>query len=244
MRVTMQKLVLGLAVVGLAVGGGWLWLRSRVDPHPVPVTAAAAPDYQVVPIVRLPPFQVVTGSSSNPEQGVASGGRWSNPDDETAMAAAMGAVVPPAISERLGLHEGRGRFGRLRPAPMTARIRSATSEAASESAVSPVPSDPPPTLESSGVVPPGTLERTINHHRADIRACERKRGAGSQPGGKLALRWTILPDGRAEDVRVRVSDGNIDDEALSRCVVDRVSRWRFEVPEGGPALVASTFVFQ
>jgi hypothetical protein len=248
MTVTAKKLLLALGGAVFGFGGTWLAFRPHPHPRPVPVAASPAARYDIKPLVLLPPVNVSAASAPSktavppkPEASPAPA-RSAKLGKRSADDPMRGAVVTAPASERLALREGRGRIGRLRPASASARIRPAASENVDEPTVD-VAREAPSAVETPrGSLAPGALEQAISAHRVEIRGCARKRDDGSEPRGKLALRWTVLPDGRVQDVRVG-EGGNIDDAELSQCVVNRVARWRFSPPEGGPAPVSSTFVF-
>jgi hypothetical protein len=241
MNVTAKKLA--AVALGLMVGVGavLLWQTRSTDRAPArPVAVAPAVSPQIEPVITLPPFSVAVGAEGTRVN--ATKLRMSDAmSEDDAMA---GISSPSEAAKGLGLREGRGRFGRLRPADVRGQIHSATTGRVSEPpAPLLMPHEEP--VPEPGVLEPNDVERTIKQHRGEVRACARLPNgtrAGRLARGKIAVRWTVGSDGAAQDVEV--AESTIDDVRVSQCVMETVSRWRFAPPEGGPALAASTFVFQ
>jgi hypothetical protein len=91
---------------------------------------------------------------------------------------------------------------------------------------------------------PSGLERdvimqVIRAHQHEVKFCYEK-ALQEKPrlGGKVAMAWTIGPDGRVASASIE--DDTVPDPSVARCVRDRVLTWVFPPPEGG-GLVNVTF---
>ena len=244
MSVTAKKLLAVALGLGTGVGGLVFWqLRSpdRSEQHqPRAVAPATVPSPQIEPVITLPPFSIAVSPEGT--KVAATKLEMSLMSEDEAM---KGIAVSPQAARGLGLREGRGRFGRMRPPDVGGQIHSATSDRVGEDPAPEILHTEPP-AQAEGVLDPENLQQTIKRHRTEVRMCARQPTGGSRFGrlarGKIALRWTVLPDGTPGNIEVAQS--TIDDPRVARCVVDNLRHWRFDPPERGTAPAASTFVFQ
>jgi TonB family protein len=96
---------------------------------------------------------------------------------------------------------------------------------------------------SAGQVDASQLRREMKTRVGALRTCyERALKRDPGLGGKLLLRFTILPVGTVTSVELE-SD-SLNDPDMTRCVRQSVAGWRFSAPEGGAVEVAFPFVFQ
>jgi hypothetical protein len=237
MTVTAKKLVMIALGLGFGVGGPLLW-HQRSQRAAIPQVIVQEREepaaIRIEPLVMVPPFWIALDPEDRKR--LATGAPMSA--DE----AMKGIAVAAPAEKGLGLREGRGRVGRMRPRDASGHIRPASPHKVEETPAAEVVREQQP-ARAQGVLDPGSLEDTIQRHRSEIRACGEPtptRG-GRRAHGKLALRWIVRPDGRADNVEIR--ENTVDDPRLTRCVVNSLERWQFDAPEGGPARVSSTFVF-
>jgi len=238
MTVTAKKLV--AVVLGLVFGiGGPLILQRphrQTSERVIVQERNEAASMRIEPLVMVPPFWIAL--SPEARKSLATGGTMPMSEDD----AMKGIAVASPLEKGLGLREGRGRVGRVRPRDLSSHIRPASTQRVGETPASEFVYEQTP-VGAEGVMQPSRLEDTIQRHRSEIRACNEPTAArgGRRSQGKLALRWTVTPDGRAESVEIR--ENTVEDPRLTRCVLNSLGRWQFDAPEGGPARVSSTFVF-
>lgn len=101
-------------------------------------------------------------------------------------------------------------------------------------------------VSPDGGAPPLTREEVrlvVRAKLADVRACF-DAGLADDPelGGRLRVRFTITPEGRAVDAEI-VED-ELAPSPVGACIVERLASWQFPRPRDGRALrVAYPFVF-
>ncbi len=79
---------------------------------------------------------------------------------------------------------------------------------------------------------PELIRRVIEDNKNQVRFCyERELQAHQDLAGRVALRWTIGPDGRV--TAARVTESTLGNARVERCIVERVKTWRFPEPPGG-----------
>lgn len=89
-------------------------------------------------------------------------------------------------------------------------------------------------------IPPAEIERVVRNGTSQIWACYEAR-LNDVPDLRVQLEVLMLVDGDGQVQRATVTRGASADEALSRCVIERVSRWRFPAPRIGGVQVRRTF---
>lgn len=101
------------------------------------------------------------------------------------------------------------------------------------------PYEPPPDTLA------GYVRAQVRAHRPELRRCY-ERALAESPGlrGRLAIRFTIQPDGSLTDVEVR--DDELGSDALAECVVAVVRAWTMppELSSVRRATVTYPLVFQ
>lgn len=88
----------------------------------------------------------------------------------------------------------------------------------------------------------GALDRdevfeVIQNHRAQLQHCYERQLTAGRPelSGRLVLQWVIGKSGLVETARVTESE--LDNTPLERCLLSRVLAWRFPEPAGGGVVV-------
>jgi hypothetical protein len=77
------------------------------------------------------------------------------------------------------------------------------------------------------------VRKVIRDHEAQIRYCyEQELQRNPKLEGKVAIRWTINPDGRVSNLQL---DGatTLDDKRVQDCMMSRIATWEFPKPKGG-----------
>lgn len=88
------------------------------------------------------------------------------------------------------------------------------------------------------------VRRVVHHNANQIRYCY-ARSLQRSDGlvGKVAIRWTIGPDGRVS--ATKITDNTVADPKLAECMRRKIARWRFPVPKDGKvAVVHFPWVFE
>ena len=94
--------------------------------------------------------------------------------------------------------------------------------------------DPVPTI------PQAAIDRVVASGMPQIRACYEARLADVPDlRATLEARIVVDPDGHVRDAAI--TRGASTDEALSRCVIERIRRWRFPAPRHGELQLRRTF---
>jgi hypothetical protein len=88
------------------------------------------------------------------------------------------------------------------------------------------------------------IQRVIRSHLHEIRYCyERELAKDKSLGGKVVVKFTILPSGRVHEAGKKFS--NMHNEDVVECMLSRVQRWQFPKPKKGvPVLVSYPFLFK
>ncbi|MFP2932012.1 AgmX/PglI C-terminal domain-containing protein, partial [Pyxidicoccus sp. 3LG] len=101
--------------------------------------------------------------------------------------------------------------------------------------VPPDPSKPPAELAQSDIF------EVVLANKGDITTCAREQQEAAGEGGRVVLRWNILPSGKVSEVVTETSA--LKGTPLARCIEDKVRGWTFpkHQEQGGP--VRFPFVF-
>ncbi len=98
----------------------------------------------------------------------------------------------------------------------------------------------PPFLRDEAKVEVGLrgeeIRAVVRAHIDDLRRCHETRPPDAPPAGRIALRFTIGPDGRVSKVS---AEGGPHDDELARCIARELGRWRFPEPRGGGTVEVS-----
>ena len=90
------------------------------------------------------------------------------------------------------------------------------------------------------------VERVVRRHRAQIKYCyelELMRTPGLE--GKLVMQWVIGQDGKVRSAKSRAEGTTLANEALTRCIVNKVRTWVFPSPKGGGVVIVNwPFMFK
>ncbi|MDE0883738.1 MAG: AgmX/PglI C-terminal domain-containing protein, partial [Myxococcota bacterium] len=106
-------------------------------------------------------------------------------------------------------------------------------------------------LNSAGSKVKGNLdrkvvERVVRRHRAQIKYCyelELMRTPGLE--GKLVMQWVIGPNGRVRSAKARTQGTTLANDALTRCIINKIRAWAFDKPRGGGVVVVNwPFLFK
>ncbi|MEQ8454119.1 MAG: AgmX/PglI C-terminal domain-containing protein [Sandaracinaceae bacterium] len=89
-------------------------------------------------------------------------------------------------------------------------------------------------------LPPAAIERVVRQYQIQIQACYEAR-LEAVPGLSVDLEVLLRVDADGHVDRAEVTRGASADEALTRCVMERVTRWRFPAPRHGSVQVRREF---
>lgn len=92
----------------------------------------------------------------------------------------------------------------------------------------------------ASTISPADIERVVRNGTSQIWACYEAR-LNEVPDLRVQLDVLVMVDGDGQVQRASITRGASADEALSRCVIERVSRWRFPAPGTGGVQVRRTF---
>jgi TonB family protein len=86
--------------------------------------------------------------------------------------------------------------------------------------------------------------KVVKSHQREIQYCyEAELNANPDLAGKVAVVWTIGPDGGVTDANV--TETSLAAERAEQCMLTRIRRWKFpEVPGGGIVTVTFPWVFK
>jgi hypothetical protein len=101
--------------------------------------------------------------------------------------------------------------------------------------VPPDPSKPPATLAQSDVF------EVVLANKGDITACAREQQAPPREGGRVVVRWSILPTGKVDEVVTETA--SLQGTPLARCIEAKVRAWSFPRHQEQGAPVRFPFVF-
>ncbi|HEY8207304.1 MAG TPA: AgmX/PglI C-terminal domain-containing protein [Myxococcaceae bacterium] len=88
------------------------------------------------------------------------------------------------------------------------------------------------------------IYKVVKSHEREIQYCyEQELNAHPDLSGKVAVVWTIGPDGGVTDATV--TETSLSAERAEQCILTRIRRWKFpEVPGGGIVTVTFPWVFK
>jgi tetratricopeptide (TPR) repeat protein len=93
------------------------------------------------------------------------------------------------------------------------------------------------------------VRQVVREHLMELRDCyeaelvrSRAADSGTDPNGKVEIRWTIA-DGAVTSVELVSATPGID-KHLSGCVANAIRGWRFPIPQGGTTVVTYPFTFK
>ncbi|MBZ4415650.1 AgmX/PglI C-terminal domain-containing protein [Myxococcus sp. RHSTA-1-4] len=101
--------------------------------------------------------------------------------------------------------------------------------------VPPDPSKPPAELAQSDIF------EVVLANKGDITACARELQQPPKEGGRVVVRWSILPTGKVGEVVTETA--SIQGTPLARCIEAKVRAWNFPRHQGQGAPVRFPFVF-
>jgi TonB family protein len=55
------------------------------------------------------------------------------------------------------------------------------------------------------------------------------------------VQWTIAPTGKVRSASVQFS--SVTSDALTRCILGEIKKWKFPQPKGGQVIVSYPFIF-
>lgn len=96
---------------------------------------------------------------------------------------------------------------------------------------------------TSGSIDKEVIRRVIRMHMNEVRFCYEK-GLAKNPAleGRIAVAFRIGTSGAVESSVVR--DSTLKNPEVEACIADRVRRWQFPQPKGGPVGVTYPFVLR
>lgn len=87
-----------------------------------------------------------------------------------------------------------------------------------------------------------TIPKYTSKYLRSIEWCyQRRQRSHPAPAGTLMFVFAVDPDGRTHDASI--DPAGLRDDALERCVADKIARWRFPAPRGGTPRVVVTMTF-
>lgn len=89
-------------------------------------------------------------------------------------------------------------------------------------------------------IPPEAIERVVRQNQIQIQACYEAR-LNAIPGLSVDLEVLLRVDADGHVDRAEVTRGAGEDPALTRCVMERVTRWRFPAPRHGSVQIRREF---
>ncbi|MEE2787822.1 MAG: AgmX/PglI C-terminal domain-containing protein [Myxococcota bacterium] len=93
-----------------------------------------------------------------------------------------------------------------------------------------------------GVLDPSAIGRVVGRRKGAIKSCyEKQLKRNPKLRGTVKVQFTILESGRVD--RVKVLQDTTGDQAVGRCIKQKMRRWRFPKPDGGSVTVSFPFVF-
>lgn len=99
-----------------------------------------------------------------------------------------------------------------------------------------------PQTAGTGELDQSNLRSVIRRRQSDIQRCY-ERGLASDPElrGRVEIQFTVGRGGAVTEASLRTNEVG---DAVGSCIVGRVRRWRFEEPQGGPAVVRFPFILE
>jgi len=94
----------------------------------------------------------------------------------------------------------------------------------------------------TGALDGKAISKVVNRRKRAVKGCyEKELKRTPDLSGKVSVQFEILESGRVGEVRVL--EDTIDNEAVSKCIVRQIKRWRFPKPDGGSVRTTFPFVF-
>lgn len=97
---------------------------------------------------------------------------------------------------------------------------------------------PEPTRINGEGLDKESISRVVKRHMSEVKFCyESALASNASLAGKIAVTWTI--DATGAVASADVAESSLNSEAVERCVLDRIRRWRFPEPRGGGVVVVT-----
>mgnify|MGYP000070664532 CR=1 FL=1 len=100
----------------------------------------------------------------------------------------------------------------------------------------------PEAVAHQGKLAAEDVRSVIRRHRYEVKSCHKK-GLKANPGAKGSLTLDVVVSETGSVTSAKVRSSQLDDKAIEGCVVKKVKRWTFPVPEGGSAAIMLPFNF-
>ncbi|MFK7986581.1 MAG: AgmX/PglI C-terminal domain-containing protein [Sandaracinaceae bacterium] len=119
---------------------------------------------------------------------------------------------------------------------------SATDDASPEGDAASAVAQPTTDPDSAGSLPREAIQNVVRDDQNGVRYCyERELAENPELAGRVVYRWIIGADGHVQSVLVEST--TLENEAVERCVHQRIQRWEFPAPIGGIVIVTYPFTF-
>lgn len=98
-------------------------------------------------------------------------------------------------------------------------------------------------VKGQGQLSKDEIQRVINKHVGEIQYCyEKQLRANSGLSGRVVLEWVVTTSGAVSVVKVNTS--SLSSAEATKCMMDKVKRWKFPKPSGnGAVTIVYPFVF-
>lgn len=99
-----------------------------------------------------------------------------------------------------------------------------------------------PQTAGTGELDSNSLRSVLRRRQSDIQRCY-ERGLASNPelSGRVEIQFTVGRGGAVTEASLRTNELG---DAVGSCIVGRVRRWRFDEPQGGPAVVRVPYILE
>ncbi|HET9596830.1 MAG TPA: AgmX/PglI C-terminal domain-containing protein, partial [Anaeromyxobacteraceae bacterium] len=85
-----------------------------------------------------------------------------------------------------------------------------------------------------GAIDPELIRKVIRDHADQVRYCyEQQLTLNPKLSGKVAIKWIINAQGRAESPSIVAGDTTLQNEQVGQCIMSRIVTWEFPKPRGG-----------
>jgi len=96
--------------------------------------------------------------------------------------------------------------------------------------------------EISGSLDRRLVQRVVQQHRAELRACyEREAAKVKGLSGKVDVSWIVAANGLV--MSVGINESTIGNKNVENCVVNSIKHWRFPAPKGGGMVRIASYPF-
>lgn len=90
--------------------------------------------------------------------------------------------------------------------------------------------------EATGTLTDASVRKTAARHQNEVKFCMEQDGTKT---AKLQVAFLVMPDGKVHEQIDEIERSGVSDK-LRGCLLMALKRWKFEAPQGGPALATLT----